>query len=326
MVLFSRTVSAAVVLLLLLLSSCASPPRQTLQDHALVYSAYTANERLRKFAPVFVVEEAGIPHNRIGKVAAVVENDKETVFVDPERSAVYFSTKTFSTERGSYTNLLYRIHFSEIPSGFVPFYLGAGKNVGLIVIATLDDKDRVLLYTLVHTCGCYLAFIPTTHLPKESWPPGWSPERQYVYGEYLPGLLSPTEAGEELFTVLVRTATHRVKDVWLGSTEDLENYSIVTPEFLPFEALERIPISTSLSTSFFETDGPRRGYVKGSQKLWERLLISWWALDWRVGEDKKLGRDKDDGITFYTSLKPWARQESDLRDFPGFLRYWGWRF
>ncbi len=51
--------------------------------------------------------------------------------------------------------------------------------------------------------------------------------------------------------------------------------------------------------------------------------MSWWAFDWRVGEDKKLGMDKSDGILFYTSLKPWAREQSDIRDFPSFLKFWG---
>ena len=54
--------------------------------------------------------------------------------------------------------------------------------------------------------------------------------------------------------------------------------------------------------------------------------MSWWALDWRIGEDKKLGKNEDDGIRFYTSLKPWSRRASDLRNFKTFLRYWEWKF
>lgn len=53
--------------------------------------------------------------------------------------------------------------------------------------------------------------------------------------------------------------------------------------------------------------------------------MSWWALDWRVGEDKKFGRHTSDGPVFYTSLRPWDRKRSDMRDFAGFLAYWGWR-
>ncbi len=52
--------------------------------------------------------------------------------------------------------------------------------------------------------------------------------------------------------------------------------------------------------------------------------MGWWAFDWRIGEDKKLGKTRDDGIVFYTSLKPWARKASDMRDFEAFLLYWKW--
>jgi hypothetical protein len=99
----------------------------------------------------------------------------------------------------------------------------------------------------------------------------------------------------------------------------------VKAELLPLEALEQLDLGNGATTSFYETAGDRRGYVKESYKPRERLFMSWWALDWRVGEDKKLGRDKDDGIEFYTSLKPWARSASDMRDFAAFLKYWGWR-
>ena len=54
--------------------------------------------------------------------------------------------------------------------------------------------------------------------------------------------------------------------------------------------------------------------------------MSWWAFDWRIGEDKKFGKDENDGILFYTSLKPWSRKKSDMRNFISFLKYWGWKF
>ena len=48
------------------------------------------------------------------------------------------------------------------------------------------------------------------------------------------------------------------------------------------------------------------------------------AFDWRVGEDKKLGKNRDDAILFYTSLAPWKKDASDMRDFGTFLKLWGW--
>lgn len=76
--------------------------------------------------------------------------------------------------------------------------------------------------------------------------------------------------------------------------------------------------------AFFEGEGERRGYVRDSRKPWERLLMSWWALDAQVGEDKDLGPAAETGVIFYPSLKPWARQDTDLWRFPAFLDYWGW--
>lgn len=79
------------------------------------------------------------------------------------------------------------------------------------------------------------------------------------------------------------------------------------------------------TVSFFETEGSRKGYVKDNTKLLERFLISWWAFDFQVGEDKAYStHDKSDTV-FNTSLKFWARKASDLKDFPKFLDYWGWR-
>jgi hypothetical protein len=88
--------------------------------------------------------------------------------------------------------------------------------------------------------------------------------------------------------------------------------------------LDHLSIENGGTTSFFEESGPRHGYVKGSAKPMEKLLMSWWALDLRVGEDKKLGDSADEGPVFYTSLKPWDRTASDMRIFAQFLSYWGW--
>lgn len=87
--------------------------------------------------------------------------------------------------------------------------------------------------------------------------------------------------------------------------------------------LQALPLDGT-STSFFEEQGSRRGYVKNSQKHLERLLMGWWSLDLHVGEDKALGPVEETGVILYTSLKPWARRQSDLWPFAEFLHYWGW--
>lgn len=309
------------VILLFCLSSCASPPQGPLQDRSLAYSVDNKSELLHRHAPVFIVEEPEKDYNRIGTAEA--KSQKETdVIINPGKATIYTSVRHFSTAKGSYTNLFYRIHFAEVP----PWHLGTGKNVGLILVTTLNQQMETLLHTIVHTCGCYLSFIPTSRLPREQWPEHWPQEQQDVYSENLPAFLEyPDIVNRPSLTILIRQKTHRVKDIWLASQVDLQKFKTVEAFLQPFTSLENLSLPNGETTSFFETSGSRKGYVKNSQKIWERVLISWWAFDWRVGEDKKLGKDLNDGITFYTSLKPWARKESDLRDFPQFLSYWGWK-
>jgi hypothetical protein len=323
---FRNVQNLLVVTLLVSLSSCASLPQRPLDENSLAYAVFDNSNLLRRHSPVFLVEESEKDHNRIGTPVATISEEEEVVSVDPNRAAFYTSINQFKTAKDSYTNLFYRIHFRGVPFGFFPFYLGAGKNVGLIVVVTLNHLKEPVLYTMVQTCGCYLAFVPTSYLQKEKWKKDWHKGRQNVYTEDLPAYLdySSEVKDDQVLVVHLRSATHRVKNVWLAAAGELKGIKNVRPELQPFEALERISLSNGETTSFYETTGGRKDYVKGSQKIWERLLISWWSLDWHVGEDKKLGRDLSDGLVFYTSLKPWARGESDLRDFAGFLRYWGW--
>jgi hypothetical protein len=308
------------ILLLCLLTSCAFHPEKPQWQNSLIYTAENREDLTHRFAPVFVAEEADKKHNRIGTPSAFIENNQEIVKVDSEVGAIYASVRSFSTRQGDYKNIFYRVHFSEIPLR----YLGAGENMGLLIVVTLDEKERPLLYTLVHTCGCYLAFIPTSYLPETRWKKDWKPGWQNVFGENLPSYLEFTDLRQENIVIHLRPGNHRVKNVLLVEKSELQRLPFVRIPLYPFEALEQLQLPDGKVTSFYETSGPRKDYVKGSQKIWERLLISWWAFDWRVGEDKRLGRSSSDGTVFYTSLKPWAREESDLRDFPKFLHYWGW--
>ncbi len=327
MKIFRNAIYLAGIILLLGLSSCATLPPGSPGGHSLVYFVDTGSDLLRRHAPVFVIEDPAEDYNRIGTPVAVNYEDHH-VAIDTDRATVYFSVRHFTTENDRYTNLFYRVHFSKVPFGFVPFYLGSGNNVGLMIVVTLNGSDEPVLFTSVHTCGCYLSFIPTSHLSRDKWPEGWEvEERQTVFNENLPAYLkySSDKKGGELAMVQLRSATHRVKNFWLATADEMSTFNSASAELQPFESLENLILPNGETVSFFETTGSRKGYVKGSQKIWERLLISWWAFDWRVGEDKKLGRDLSDGNVFYTSLKPWAREASDLRDFAGFLQYWGWR-
>lgn len=310
----------------LLLSSCASVPKLPPLSEIKAYNVSDDKSLSSRYSPFFIIENHGDRFNLIGTaVAGMTEDGREEVFVDPARPTIYTEKRSFKTLKGSYTNLIYRIHFERVPFGLIPFHIGQGRNVGLFTIVTLNDKNEPLLYTTVHTCGCYIAFVPTSYMPLDALPDGWEKGRQTVFGESLPSILdySGLSLNDTKSVILIREGSHRVKDMWLARRDTLRNYDTVIAERQALITLEDLPLKDGTS-SFYETSGPRKGYVKGSQKPWERLLMSWWAFDWRIGEDKKLGENKDDGPLFYTSIKPWAREESDLRDFAGFLSYWGW--
>ncbi len=275
---------------------------------------------LNQFAPVFIVEKADQAYNRIGTPSARIEKGRELIFIDADNPAAYVQKSEFQTPRDRYTNLIYRTHFSEVPSG-----LSRGRNVGLLVVVTLNSSGVPVLLTTVNTCGCYLAIMPLSTLPEDAYPTGWTIHGQSVYGEYLPGLIpyKPENNGTGRFLLLLRDKTHRVKGVWFrNDSVDVGGESVLFP-LKSMTDLEKLPFGNDF-TSFFEQHGPRKGYVKGSFKPYEKMFISWWAFDWNVGEDKAYGPRDKTGTIFYTSLKFWARDESDMWDFAGFLRYWGW--
>jgi len=325
---FKKQIFCSSTILLIFLASCTTLPVHPPANNFAAYTVKDDQTILNRYAPVFVVENYKMKYNRIGTPSAEINEDgKEKIYVDPDKATIYAEVRHFKTIKSSYTNLIYRIHFEKIPGGFIPFHLGKGKNIGLIVIITLNSRDEPILYTSVHTCGCYLAFVPTSYMSSDALPDGWKNQRQSVYSENLPGILKFNQSSFEQSKpmILIRSETHRVKDIWLSDASPLEKYNIVEADIKPLTSLETLPLNSHGTTSFYETSGARKGYVKGSFKTRERLFISWWAFDWRVGEDKKLGNDTNDGIIFYTSLKPWNRERSDMRNFVTFLKFWKWK-
>jgi len=274
--------------------------------------------------PVFIVESSGLPYNRIGTPAVRRDRDgRPIIVVDPATATVYYERDSFATDRGRYRNEIYRIHHERVPFGWGALNLTAGPNPGLLVIYTLNEANAVVLITTVHTCGCFLAFLPTPALPEDAYPADWPQDRQRVYGHTLPSRIGVPEQGRQIAFTLA-DQTHRVAGVSLVDPDKLEpTIHRVPAGRAPLSALYRLPFGET-TASFFEIDGPRAGYVKNNSKPLERLLISWWAFDFRVGEDKAYRGGDTSETTLYTSLKFWARTKSDLKDFPRFLTYWGW--
>lgn len=311
----------------LCLTSCATLHQNFNTDDLLVYTAEDDETLARRYLPVFIIENPAEKHNRIGTPRADNRGKSESeIFIATEKPTIYTETRTFTSAKDSYTNVIYRIHFEKIPFSILPFYLSSGKNVGLIVVVTLNSKIEPILYTTVHTCGCYLAFVPTSYMPKDLYPGTWNTERQNVYGEVLTGFLDFKDMAlnQATMAIVLRNNTHRVKEMYMVSKDSLVSHNTAIADIQPLTSLQDISSGAMEPTSFYRDFGHANGYVKESSKPWERLFISWWAFDWKVGQDKKFGRDTTDGPVFYTSLKPWARNESDMRDYLTFLHYWGW--
>jgi len=321
----------AALLVLFVVSACSGlqPMQADGPQQRMVFAAAPVDREilLQRLAPVFVVQGATRSYNCIGTARAELDaQGNERIFIDPSSATVYAMQRTFVTEHGTYRNLIYRTHFPWVPFSLLPFYLNAGDNGGLLIIVTVDANDTPLLVTTVHTCGCFVAFFPTSLLPASEYPSGWNTAGQTVYGVALPGLL-PLEQGTQddmVPVVTVSAGVHCVVDLALRPRPEIvagsEDGAV---RLAPMEELDNLPLADGF-TSFFYDEGGAKGYVKGSSRPLERLLMSWWAFDWRIGEDKRYDPAGVAGPRFFTSLKFWQRDASNMNDFARFLRYWGW--
>ena len=317
-------------LLLFCIFGCAHPPVHEIEGTVPIYYGSKHQDLLvQRNSPLFAAYGWDHSWNRIGTPSARTnEKGEDVIYVDGDRPTIYWMKREFVTQRGSYTNLIYRVHFSEVPFSLAPFYLTAGKNVGLMVIQTLDANQRPLLVTTVSTCGCYVAIIPTTHLPEEAYPEGWNlAEPVQVYGETLPSLLDFRNIRLPKLLVHLRPDLHRVINLEVVEEALLTHpgsHNLIETPVLPMENLTQIPIN-GRHTSFFYEDWPHKGFVKDSFKSWEAISLSLISLDFFVGTDKIYGDSNTTGTRFYTSLKPWNREVSDMWNFDRFLQFYGWR-
>ncbi len=271
-----------------LIAGCAATDTP-LQEPVMAFIVEDDGSRFTKHAPVFIVEAAAEEFNRIGTPEASLDEDgDERLAVNPHRPAIYVREIPFETEKAEYTNLVYRVHFERVPA----WNLTMGRNVGLFAIVTLDQQERPVLLTTVHTCGCYVAFVPTSYLPESSLPEDWCDQEQDAYGETLPCSIRLTDSSDadQRIVITLRDETHRVRDIDVRPVGALSGTMQTAPLPLrPMQDLENLSLNGE-TTSFFHTSGSRKGYVKGAEKPLEMLFVSWLAFDFRVGRDKALGR------------------------------------
>jgi hypothetical protein len=314
--------------LLVLFCGCAHHKKIPSEPFLTVYAAPDGSDSLLiKYAPLFLSYDFQKPYNRIGKPEARKgEDGKINIFVNTEKPVIYTLKRTFSTSRGSYTNLIYRVHFPKVPFSLIPFNLTMGNNVGLMVIITLDYRSNPVLVSTVHTCGCYLAIIPATSLPKSALPECWKEEAINVYGEVLPSVLDFRNKENSRLLVHLRPQVHRVMDLEIIDDQVIEvspSFRIISTPLVPVEKLKELSINED-TISFFYESGFLKGYVRGSIKPWETMFLSMISMDLFVGTDKAYDDPLKTGNPFYTSLKPWNRNKSNMWYFADFLEFWGW--
>ncbi len=322
--------SALLLLMAFSFAGCAHRDGTSPGISTALYSATNEDGSLEaRFAPAFMIRGFEDHQNRIGTPTATYNTDgTERIHVDTGKPAVYWMRREFKTSKGSYINLIYRIHFPEVPLSLVPFYLTAGKNVGLLFIVTLDRQNRPLLFTTSGTCGCYAVIIPTNHLNEDAFPKTWDQDKSIdIYGETLPSLLDFHGVDIPKLVVHIRPDVHRVMDLQVvnGTSKpgpDFQN--TVKMPLLKMADLTKIPAGMGRTTSFYYDNWPYKGLVKDSFKPWESLFMSLISLDFFVGTDKIYGNGEVTGTRFYTSLKPWNREASDMWHFERFLRFNGW--
>lgn len=319
----------ALLVLAVLVTGCTiTPDREQAPASAseVLYSLDAQGDTLlARHAPLIRIEEGTRDYNKIGTVSARYdEKGKEEIYVDTATPTLYTEQRSFQGRHGRYTNLIYRMHFREVPFSLWPFSLTYGRNVGLLVIVTLNEAEKPVLLTTVHSCGCYLAIVPTDQLIDSALPPDWRHDSQIVFGETLTGRLHLANKAGAKIIIDLRGGSHRVHEISALAAANLPpDRPPLRAPMLPIRALRELPLGDGV-TSMFATEGRRKGYVKGSSKPFEAAFMSWWALDLNVGVDKDYGAADDTGTIFYTSLKPWQRRASDMWPFEDFLAFWGW--
>lgn len=313
--------------LLLLIHGCAKhrldPDGQT---QLVALHRGTAKSIILKRAPVFFLQNIQKSHNRIGMVTAAGSKEAHQIIINSDRPVFYVTSQQFKTSKAKYTNLIYRVHFLEQPFSLFPFHLGAGEHVGLLVILTLDEHERILLVTTAQTCGCYAITLPTQTLSPDFYPPHWPKKENEginVYGENLPAIL-PVIRPQDMLIITVRPEVHRVMHISVQAQGSLPP-ELHFAQMASLDSLKNLSLEDGTATSLYYQSGPLRGHVKGAIKPLETILMGLISFDFFVGMDKEYGDTAVSGNPFYTSLKVWNRNVSDMNDFAGYLKFNGWQ-
>ena len=280
---------------------------------------------LRCFAPVFVAPESEESHNRIGTPEVQLRErwlrgPKAKVVVNPDRPTMFAEVREDHFGARRLLQLVYRIHFEKVPWDFSLHFHEAHRNVGLLVLVSLDAATlEPLFITAVHTCGCYRAVLATEALGLER---DARPRELKVYGQTLPAVVPAPRRGRTRVQVYLLADRHRVADVEVDAA--LPGGVRVAIPLEPIASLRQLTGPDGTRHSFFYTRGPLKGHVRGAWNALEGLtLFGLVALDPTAGMDKDFGDPEETGTGFYTMLRFWKHGASRLDRFDALLRELG---
>jgi len=277
-------------------------------------------------APTFRIIGAENAYNRVGMpslYAGWIFRVKARV--DPETPAVFVERREDRIGDRDVAQLVYRVHFEKIPLRFSRYFFEAHRNPGILVMLTTDAKSgEILFVSAVHTCGCYLAVVPSDAVDPSWLPEDW-PEEQTLYGQRLPGKLAASDLAEGLVITLA-SQSHRVTAIEAGPLEDTETERELP--LVPMSQLEALPVEgrEGQVASLYYGTWPLRGRVRGAWNAMEGLtLFGLLSLDPTVGMDKQFGNPAETGTRFYTQLPFWMHERSRLDRMGPLLRALGYR-
>ncbi len=269
-------------------------------------------ELLLAWAPVWTVAAGASDWNRIGTPTLRAWGSSEKARVDPRTPAVFCEVRTDRVGERDVLQLVYRVHFEQF--GFTPkaFY-ALHRNAGLLGLVTLDAATHEPLFvTSVHTCGCYLALVPTTTCPDAVLPVDWPHDEVEVVGRRLNARPAAPVPGSSRVVFALASRSHRV--VSQDTRSELPAGERVPLPLRAMSELRRLPVEgrAAETASFFYERGFMKGHVKGAWSLLEGLFVGTWLLDPRLGTDKDFGAPGETGARFYTAIAPWRREASRL--------------
>jgi len=310
----------------LMISGCATAPQKGTEP-SVHYYPVPAKQLPTAFtyAPIVSFQSSEENYNQIGTPAF---DDKNILFIDTDIPAMFIEKRTFQTNKGVYRNIYYRINLPKSPEVDFPINPNAGNNVGFYIVATLNSKSDPILWTIAHSSGHYLAFIPTSFMPQHLLPKHWASKSRMVDGYNLPAVLTYPRR---------KAYKYRPHFVFSSGLHKLVSVSLMNPSGMSFGArrqnyflrshasLNEVDVENDGTETMFLSTTPFKGVVKNNDKKWSELLYSWWLFDPIVGRDRTIGQADDNNVPFYTSVNPFTREKSDMRDFRSFLSFWGWQ-